>query len=168
MAQLLIILMLTGINFEIIVTPNFNYLLSFYLDLLGLYCSYNSLPSPVPTELICCAKFQVSGRLINVKGSMNLSNLVLLIKSGSIPPPPPSPLKNLVLKCFGKLLKSFSAKVNWPFHLYLMVLRCCLLHMLRQICFLNCLTHSLLAFPSRKFLSKLIILLFLSLKLAPS
>ena len=159
--------MLTGINFEIIVTPNFNYLLSFYLDLLGLYCSYNSLPSPVPTELICCAKFQVSGRLIDVKGSMNLSNLVLLIKS-EVYPPLPSPLKNLVLKCFGKLLKSFSAKVNWPFHLYLMVLRCCLLHMLWQICFLNCLTHFLPAFPSRKFLSKLIILLFLSLKLAPS
>ena len=63
---------------------------------------------------------------------MKLSNLHMLIKQKS-----PSLPRNLAPGTFGELPVVFLRKVNLLYPLYSMARRCCLLHLIKQNCFLE-------------------------------
>ena len=65
------------------------------------------------------------------KGFLKLLNLHMLLKQKS-----PSLSRNLALRTFGELSIVSSTKVNLLYLLYSTTRRCCLLHLIKQNCFL--------------------------------
>ena len=83
---------------------------------------------------------QSSDRLVTiVKGFLKLLNLDMLIKQKS----PPLP-RNFALGMFGELPIPFSTKVNLLHLLYSTDQRCCLLHLIKQNCFLKTFLRTLI------------------------
>ena len=76
--------------------------------------------------------------VIFAKGFLKVMNL-LIIKQKSLSPP-----RNLALMTFGELLIVFLIKVNLLYILNLTVLRCYLLHLIKQNCFLKTFPRTLI------------------------
>ena len=80
-----------------------------------------------PPYLLC------SDRLVVIaNGLLKPPNLHVLLKQKSLSLP-----RNLALRTFGELLIVFSAKVNMLYLPYSVGWRCCLLHLTKQIYFLD-------------------------------
>ena len=75
----------------------------------------------------------------DVKGFLKLPNLHMLIKR-KIPLLP----RNLALGTFGELLMVFPTKVNLLYLRYSTAQRCCLLHLVKQNCFLKTFLRTLI------------------------
>ena len=68
-----------------------------------------------------------------------LPNLQIILKQKS-----PSLPRNLAFKTFGELLIVFSTKVNLLYLLYSLPLQCCLLHLIKQNCWLKTFLRTLI------------------------
>ena len=76
---------------------------------------------------------QISDRLaIITKGFLMLPDLHIVLKQKSLSLP-----RNLALGTFGELLIVFSTKVNLLYLIYSIAQRCCLLHLIKENCFLK-------------------------------
>ena len=69
--------------------------------------------------------------VIIAKGFLKLSNSLMLMKQKSVSLP-----RNLANITFGELLIMFSTMLSMLYLFYLMALRCCLLQLINQYCFL--------------------------------
>ena len=126
---------------------------SFICMVFSCLCFYHSQKNQFPWEtyFICTNIISLlhlkwsSGRLvITAKGLLKLINLFILKNSLSLS-------RTLAHKTFGKLLIVFSTKTNLLYFLYLIALRYCLQHLIKQ--------HSLL----KTFLINLILMTHVSL-----
>ena len=73
------------------------------------------------------------------KRVLEVPNLHMLIKQKS-----PSLPRNLALRTFGKLLIVFSTKLNLQYFPHSTAWRCCLLHLMKQNCFLKIFLRTLI------------------------
>ena len=108
-----------------------------------LCCCHSSLEITffVCTNRISLLSLKYSPGMVVIiaKDFLKLPNMHKLLKQKS-----PSLLRNLVLATFDELLIVFSPKVNLLYLLYSVAQRCCLLHLIKQNCFLNIVTKTLI------------------------